>query len=51
MERFVRCQNVQLYPSLLERVTERSNRQTILAKSVGGKPVAMVKRKITNEDC
>ena len=30
MERFIRCQNVERYRRLLERVTEQSDRQTIL---------------------
>ena len=30
MERFIRCQNVERYRRLLERVTEEPDRQTIL---------------------
>jgi hypothetical protein len=30
MERFIRCQNVEHYRRLLERVTEQSDRQKIL---------------------
>jgi hypothetical protein len=30
MDRFIRCQNVERYRRLLERVTEESDRQTIL---------------------